>query len=234
MHYFKNIELPDFLTEVKASCLKWAEEIVEHGNPHSFLTLRSITHSKINNALNNLDFNAVEDIVGIRKSRILKQRALKMLREYGVIDRIIIDQYDIPEEMAEYVKDEIHTRFGISRDECTPIVQIQNGGEMLHPHYGHARQASLFCLLKGEGEVTKWYKETEPFEIVSEFRIPDVTKLEVAVEHVFQENQWLLFNHREWHSVHRKSNVGVRINFGIDFNTMDINEVIANTRVPTL
>ena len=234
MHYFKNIELLDFLADAKADCLRWAEEIVEHGNPHSSLTLRNRTHSKINNALNELDFKTVTNLTGIRRSRILKQRTLKMLHKYGEVDRIIIDQYDVPVAMAEYVKDEMLRLFNIPRDECTPIVQIQDGGEMLHPHHGHGRQASLFCLLKGEGEATRWYKETESFEIIDEFHIPDVSKLEVAVENVLQEDQWLLFNHREWHSVHRKSNVGVRINFGIDFKTMDIDEVIANTPLTSL
>ena len=229
MHYFKNIELPNFLDEAKTDCLRWAEEIVEHGNPHSFLTLRNRTHSKINNAVSELDFKTVTTLAGTRKSRILKQRVYKMVRKYGEVDRIVIDQYDVPTEMSKHVKDEMLRLFNIPRDECTPIVQIQNGGEMLHPHHGHGRKASLFCLLKGEGESTRWYKETESFEIVDEFHIPDVSKLEIAVENVLQENQWLLFNHREWHSVHRKSNVGVRINFGIDFKTMDINELIKRT-----
>lgn len=82
----------------------------------------------------------------------------------------------------------------------------------------------MFCLLRGEGEVTKWYEEIAPFEQLEKFRIPDLNKLEVKTEYTMKEDQWVLFNHKAWHSVHRKSDVGVRINLGIDFKTMNINQ----------
>jgi len=227
MIQFKNIDLPDFLPNVRARCLEWAKEVVASNNaPHPFLKHRQRQHHIINEAVNRLDYKTIEEIVGIRKCRLLKQRAFQMIREYGDVNRIIIEQYDVPDVMSEYVKSEMNKTFGIPEDECMPIVQIQDGGEILHPHHGHGRKASIYCLLQGGGEVTKWYRQTDYFEIVDEFHIPDISKLEVSTETILQENQWSLFNHRDWHSVHRTSDVGVRINFGIDFKTMNVDQAM--------
>lgn len=225
MTHFKTLDLPDFLPVVKGRCLQWAEDIVAHGNPHYHLKLRERTFNLINTTPWS-EWDKVIDLVGKEKAREIKRRQVKMYRKYGNVNRIVIDQYDVPDVMSEYVKSEMHTHFGIPEDECIPIVQIQDGGEILHPHHGHARKSSLFCLLKGEGEITKWYNEIEPFEHFEEYLIPDIDKLEVSTETTLRENQWLLFNHEDWHSVHRTSDVGVRINFGIDFKTMNINQVM--------
>ena len=96
----------------------------------------------------------------------------------------------------------------------------------MHPHRGHARLASFFCLVEGEGEVTKWYDETTPFEHYPEYYIPDMAKLKVAEEKSLTPNVWTLFNHEIWHSVHRDGDLGVRINFGIDFKTMNVNQAM--------
>ena len=221
--HFKNLDIPlNFLSVEKEMCLQWANNVVQ--GITTPLKLRNRKHSIINHSITNNDWETIENIVGPRRSRILRQRSALMWREFGSVNRIVIDQYDVPEEMAELIQSSMFNTYGIPKDECMPIVQIQNGGELLHPHHGHARKSSLFCLLQGEDEVTKWYRETKPFKVVDEFHIPDISKLEVASENVLEVNQWLLFNHQEWHSVHRKGDVGVRINLGIDFKTMNINE----------
>jgi len=225
MTHVKEISAPpDFLEYIKSLCLKWAEEVVESNNaPHPFLKHRQRPHHIINTASWD-EWDRVEAYAGVREAREIKRRQILMLREYGLVNRIVIEQYDMPEMVNKWIQDAVYQQFGIPHDETMPILQIQNGGELLHPHQGHGREASMFCLLRGEGEVTKWYEEIAPFEQLEKFRIPDLSKLEVKTEYTMKENQWVLFNHKAWHSVHRKSDVGVRINLGVDFKTMNIKQ----------
>lgn len=225
MTHVKEISAPwDFLGPIKELCLKWADEVVASDNaPHEFLKHRQRPHHIINTASWD-EWHKVEEYAGVREAREIKRRQILMLREYGLVNRIVIEQYDLPKHVNKWIQDAVWTQFGIPHEETMPILQIQNGGELLHPHQGHGRQASMFCLLRGEGEVTKWYDQTGDFEQLEKFRIPDLNKLEVKTEYTMKEDQWVLFNHKAWHSVHRKSDVGVRINLGIDFKTMNINE----------
>lgn len=109
--------------------------------------------------------------------------------------------------------------------EPMPCVQISQNGSFLAPHKGHQRQSSLFMLLQGNNEETYWYREKESFDVFDYFRVPDLNKVEHVVTARLEPFKWYVFNHKEWHSVHRFG-VGKRINIGIDFDSISAPELI--------
>ena len=119
---------------------------------------------------------------------------------------------DTSEDIPQWVRD-------IIPGEPLPVVQISQLGDFLAPHRGHQRQSSLFMLLQGNSEETRWYRETEPFEVFDFLRVPDLDKIEHVVTAELVPFKWYIFNHKEWHSVHRFGN-GKRINLGIDFDSI--------------
>jgi hypothetical protein len=80
-------------------------------------------------------------------------------------------------------------------------------------------------LLEGNGEETRWYREKEPFEIIHTTRIPDLDKIEHVVSAQIEPGYWYVFNHLEWHSVHKFS-TGIRMNIGLDFDSILAPELI--------
>jgi hypothetical protein len=225
MDILKNIP-KDFLSDVKAQCLEWSHEVANSDSKyHDIMTLRPRDFHFIDRK-DWTEWHLIRERYGADKAREWKRRQIRMVREFGIKSKITIDQYDLPDDMTQHIKEETHKLVGIPMDEIIPVVQIQDGGEILYPHRGHARQASFFCLLQGEGEITKWYRETEPFIHYEEYYIPDMKKLDVVVSTTLKENEWIVFNHREWHSVHRESDTGVRINFGLDFKTLTVDQVL--------
>ena len=170
----------------------------------------------------------------LRQSKEMKRRRIILAKWHhsnwpgkDPKEEIVIDQYDIPESMEKELVNTLHDITGIPKEEMKPILQIQDGGYVLHPHYGHARKSSVFCLLKGtEDEITNWYKVTEPFEDFDIYHIPDFNKLEMVESTCLKENVWTVFNHAEWHSVIRENFDGFRVNLGIDFNTLTVNQVL--------
>ena len=113
----------------------------------------------------------------------------------------------------------------INPGEPVPIFQISHSGHILPPHKGHKRKSSLFMLLQGNQEETRWYRETEPFEVIATTRIPDLDKVEHVVSAQIEPGHWYVFNHLEWHSVHKFSS-GVRMNIGLDFDSITAPELI--------
>jgi hypothetical protein len=140
-------------------------------------------------------------------------------------------------EIAPVVKDDNSRPYGsiptwireIVPGEPLPGVQISQLGDFLSPHRGHPRKSSLFMLLQGNSEQTRWYRETAPFEIFDFFRVPDLNKIEHVVSAEIQPFKWYVFNHQEWHSVHRFSS-GKRINMGIDFDCITAKDLIELTK----
>lgn len=112
-----------------------------------------------------------------------------------------------------------------------PILQVSDSesGELglLPPHCGHKRISSLFCLLQGGGQETRWYTESEPFELVDIYHIPDLDKIKLAVSVVLEPNTWYVFNHRAWHSVHKFAYRGPsRVSFGLDFDSITAPDLV--------
>jgi len=201
----------DIQTEVLDICRNRPEELV----------FRNPAWRRI---LDDTPYSEIEEYVGIAKAREIKRRKVMMLKLFGLKKQISFLQYSLPPSLNEAFIDTCPS--WIPRDEIIPIVQISTDGVMLYPHKGHFRKASLFCLLEGSNEITKWYDETEPFDLISEYRIPDMSRCRVAAETVLKKNVWTLFNHYAWHSVHaQQESIDFRVNIGIDFKTFDAEQV---------
>ena len=166
-----------------------------------------------------------------RDAREFVRRRLIMARELGTpadgVTEIVIDQYRLPKRIADPLSKHVSEMLDVPIEEIDPIVQIQNEGTMLYPHKGHARNSSIFCLLQGNGEETTWYDETEPFKVHDIYRIPDYSKLKVAVTTQLEEMRWTTFNHYVWHSVERKQQPERwRVNLNIDFASLSYDELM--------
>jgi len=171
-----------------------------------------------------MPYEEMASILGQRPAREIKRRHILATKIWPNQNPIKFCQYSLPKYLEDAYLDMCPSWMKtLGREELSPILQISYGGEILHPHKGHLRKASIFCLLEGGGETTRWYKETEPFEVISDYRIPDFSKLETAFEVQIPKNKWIVFNHAIWHSVHANPNntqISGRINVGIDFNTL--------------
>lgn len=169
--------------------------------------------------------------IGKDQSRELIRRAKQIQSYFPKQNPIQFNQYFLTDKDSEEFLD--HTpKFlkDITPGEPVPIFQISYGGDILPPHKGHKRKSSLFMLLQGNDEETRWYREKESFEIIPTTRIPDLDKVEHVVTAKIEPGYWYVFNHLEWHSVH-KFGKGVRMNIGLDFDSVtapDLIEIIKN------
>ena len=107
-----------------------------------------------------------------------------------------------------------------------PILQVGGEGNILPPHKGHYRKCSIFLLLQSGGEETRWYRNTEDFEVIDPLRIPDLDKVEQVISATIPEMQWIVFNHKEWHSVHNYGGMKNRVNIGIDFFDIEAPDLV--------
>ncbi len=163
--------------------------------------------------------------IGKDKSLELIRRGRQIQKYYPNQNPISFTQYFLTQNDTEQFLS-ISPKFlkEIAPGEPVPIFQISHGGDLLPPHKGHKRKSSLFMLLQGNNEETRWYREKEPFEIIHTTRIPDLDKIEHVVTARIEPGYWYVFNHLEWHSVH-KFGSGVRMNIGLDFNSITTPEL---------
>ena len=214
MLYYKETNLK-FADDIQAEVLDMCRNRLDE------LSIRTPQWRRI---LNDTPYQEIESYIGVKAAREIKFRRIAMIKKFNLLPQISFQQYSLPDHLTDALKDACPSY--LPKDELIPIVQISTGGSMLYPHKGHFRKASLFCLLEGGNEITTWWKETTPFELISEYRIPDITKCEEAVSTVLKKNVWTLFNHYEWHSVHSgKENIEFRVNLGIDFKTLTAEQV---------
>lgn len=174
---------------------------------------------------------ATLDSIGIKDSLELIRRGRQIKDKFTESDIISFTQYFLKEQDSlEFLNQTPDFLKEPTPGEPVPIFQISHSGEILPPHKGHKRKSSLFMLLEGNGEETRWYREKEPFEIIHSTRIPDLDKIEHVVSAQIEPGYWYVFNHLEWHSVHKFS-TGVRMNIGLDFDSLsapDLVELIKN------
>lgn len=165
-------------------------------------------------------------MIGIEKTRELYRRIDQMKNTYdGNI--IHFTQYDLPEyltqELYTYVPNALMNAFN---SKPSTILQISKEGQYLGIHKGHKRSASLFMLLQGNDQETRWYRNKEQFDVIDQMRIPDYDKVEHVVTAIMQPFKWYVFNHYEWHSVHKFTEGCTRINIGIDFFDTSAEELV--------
>lgn len=164
--------------------------------------------------------------VGGDKTRELYNRYNQFLNLWSNQNRIIFDQLFFTEDLKAELLDIIPGWLKPFAGGPDFMLQIGHGGDILYPHKGHRRTCSLFMLLQADDQETRWYRNTEDFEIIDPLRIPDMSKVEHVVSAVMQPFKWYVFNHKEWHSVHKYSSSQKRINMGIDFNDVPAQELV--------
>lgn len=168
--------------------------------------------------------------IGASKTRELGRRyeQSKLLCPGNLIE---FTQHFFPEELGqELIQTAPRWLQELSPGEPSPMLQISKNGDHLATHKGHKRRASLFMLLQGSGQETRWYRNTEAFEVIDPLRIPDHDKIEHVVTAVMQPFRWYVFNHFEWHSVHNFAPGSVRVNMGLDFNNVTAEELVQRVK----
>jgi hypothetical protein len=220
--------------------------IVDGVDPNKYIYKTNLTFadkfsqqllSRVNQSVDNLVFrNNYDDPrsnpektykeIGVDQSRELIRRGRQIKRNYPSQLPISFTQYFLTSEDSKQLLD-LTPNFlkEITPGEPVPIFQISHSGDLLPPHKGHKRKSSLFMLLQGNSEETRWYRETSPFNIIHSTRIPDLDKIEHVVSAQIEPGFWYVFNHLEWHSVHKFSS-GTRMNIGLDFDSITAPELI--------
>ena len=167
-------------------------------------------------------------LVGVENARELNRRKLQFEQYNPGKKPIKFLQWFLPENLdAEFYENVPAWFFEMYANEPKSTVQTSFGGDYLPTHMGHARQSSLFMLLQGQEQETRWYRPTSDFEYIDPYRIPDHDKIEHVVTAVMQPYRWYVFNHQAWHSVHNFSDGGVRVNMGLDFDHVSTVDLVA-------
>jgi hypothetical protein len=166
-------------------------------------------------------------LIGAEKARELYRRTAQM-KSLCPGNLIQFNQHFFPEKLGdELVSQAPQWLQDLSPGEPSPMLQISSGGDYLGTHKGHKRRASLFMLLQGDGQETRWYRNKEDFEVIDPLRIPDHDKIEHVVTAVMEPWRWYVFNHFEWHSVHNFAPGSIRINMGLDFDNVSATDLIS-------
>jgi len=164
--------------------------------------------------------------VGKTQTKELFRRYHQFLEAWPGQNRITFDQLFFTDALKEEFLNTIPNWLHDFAGGPDFMLQVGHGGDILYPHKGHRRTCSLFLLLQADDQETRWYRNTEEFEVIDVLRIPDMSKVEHVVSAVMEPFKWYVFNHREWHSVHKYSSNTTRINMGIDFNDVPAEELV--------
>lgn len=166
-------------------------------------------------------------LVGPEKARELNRRKLQF-RQYNPNQKPI---NFLQLTMPKFLEDEFYGSipswlFEIDKGFPVAALQVSSGGDYLPTHMGHPRQSSLFMLLQGQEQETRWYRNTSDFPYIDPYRIPDHDKIEHIVTAIMEPFKWYVFNHRAWHSVHKFTSGGSRVNVGLDFDNVPMSELV--------
>lgn len=166
--------------------------------------------------------------------KIGKEKTLELMRRrkqyedlYPGQQPIFFRQYFLDNKLGEDLLKAVPEWLKINSTEPDPMLQVSDSGDLLPTHKGHFRKCSLFMLLKSDGQETCWYRKTQDFEIIDELRIPDLDKIEKVVSVVMEPFRWYMFNHYEWHSVHKFNQGSQRISIGIDYNSIFSDQLLS-------
>ena len=166
-------------------------------------------------------------LVGVVNARELNRRKLQF-QQYNP-DQIPIKflQWALPENLdKEFYESLPSWIFELSGEKPRSNLQTSGGGDYLPTHMGHKRQSSLFMLLEGQEQETRWYRPTSEFSYIDPYRIPDHDKIEHVVTAVMKPYTWYVFNHKAWHSVHKFADGGMRVNIGLDFDSIPAEHLV--------
>ena len=173
------------------------------------------------------DYKSLTRKIGADKTRELIRRQQQVARDYPGLAPIKHRQYFFTPEYHEMMLNATPDWLKIGPNNPNFMMQVGDSGDMLPTHMGHKRKCSLFMLLEGDDQETRWYRNTDDFEIIDPLRIPDLDKIELVVSVVMQPRRWYLFNHKAWHSVHKHSSWRRRINIGVDYYDIEAETLLA-------
>lgn len=164
--------------------------------------------------------------IGAAKVRELLRRInqQRTLFDGGAIE---FKQYYFPDDLRDELTALVpEWLLKLAPDGPLPIIQVSQNGNCLGTHKDKFRSASLFMLLQGSEQETRWYRNTEDFEVIDPLWIPDHDKIECVAAAVIQPFRWYVFNHIEWHSVYNFAPGSVRVSMGLDFNNVTAEELV--------
>jgi hypothetical protein len=169
--------------------------------------------------------------VGQDKTKELVRRQHQVISKFPGENLIEFKQYHCgPEWNAKVLDITPDWLKEIGPNEPNPMLQISKcdgGSGILPPHCGHKRTASMFMLLQGGGQETRWWTPTADFETISELRIPDLDRIQLAVSAVIEPGVWYVFDHMFWHSVHKSAQKGLdRITLCLDFYSITAPDLV--------
>jgi hypothetical protein len=179
-----------------------------------------------NNYFRGTDYQALAKIAGVSNTRELIRRQQQVVRDYPGLLPIEFRQYYFTEEYHKQMLEAIPSWLVIGDNNPNFMLQVSDSGDILPTHKGHKRKCSLFMLLESDQQETRWYRNTEEFEVIDPLRIPDLDKIEPVVSVVMQPRRWYLFNHAAWHSVHKTGAWTRRVNIGIDYYDINSDELL--------
>ena len=172
-------------------------------------------------------YKELAKLVGASNARELNRRKLQFEQYNPGKKPIKFLQWFLPETLdKEFCTSVPSWVFEMSEGEPKSTLQTSAEGDYLPTHMGHKRQSSLFMLLAGQEQETRWYRPTSDFKYIDPYRIPDHDKIEHVVTAVMEPFKWYAFNHRAWHSVHKFSDGGLRVNMGLDFDKLTMGNLV--------
>jgi hypothetical protein len=168
--------------------------------------------------------------IGATKTRELLRR-INQQRALFPSGRIEFKQHyfpnDLRDELMALAPDWL---LELTPDGPSPMIQVSRNGNCLGTHKDKFRSASMFMLLQGGEQETRWYRNTGDFEIIDPLWIPDHDKIECVVSATIQPFRWYVFNHVEWHSVHNFAPGSVRVSMGLEFNNVPAEKLVSRIK----
>lgn len=173
----------------------------------------------------NFDPKKLTKEIGAKKTRELIRRQCQVRDNNPGATMINFTQHIFSNHFKNKLISEVPDWLKISATEPDCMLQVSNSGDFLPVHKGHHRSCSLFMLLQSDNQETRWYRQTEEFDIIDPLRIPDLDKIELAVSAVIEPGRWYLFSNREWHSVHKFTSSRSRVSISLDFSSISSKEL---------
>jgi hypothetical protein len=212
-HYIFDTGLT-FGSEVAKDILRLSEDNIQ-------LFPKRNNYTLVNNPLE------MSRLIGKHKTRELIRRS-EQIKRLNTGKLINFSQYYLPIELSDKLINKAPSwLYNLSKKGPSYMLQVSRDGDYLGTHKGHKRKTSLFMLLKGNSQETRWYRNTESFEVIDPLRIPDSDKIEHVVSVKMELFKWYVFNHFEWHSVHNFNNGDTRVSIGIDFEDITTKELVS-------
>lgn len=166
-------------------------------------------------------------LIGAKKTRELIRRQIQIKDNYQGQNKIDFKQYYFTDYYSEQLRSTVPDFIlDIDAEGAVPILQVSENGDFLPAHKGHKRKCSLMMLIQEDQQETRWYRNKEDFEVIDPLRIPDLDKVEAVVSVIMKPFVWYMFNHFEWHSVHKFEIGAKRISIGLDFNSINGEELV--------